>query len=89
MTPINMIDACMEISSAELGVLAARCPHCQGNFEIRPATDRIDLGYCDGGPVVRFDVAFSLSFAGLVVEHGEDPPVLVLRTSDRRWVFRE
>ena len=89
MTPINMIDACMEISNAELGVLAARCPHCQGNFEIQPATDRIDLGYCDGGPVVSFDVAFSLSFAGLVVERGEDPSVLVLRTSDRRWVFRE
>lgn len=89
MTSINMIDACLEISNAELGVLAARCPHCQGHFEIQPAIDRIDVGYSDGNTVARFDVALSLSLVGLVVERGENPPSLALSTSDRRWVFLE
>ena len=89
MTPIDMMDACTEIANAELGVLAARCPHCQGQFEIRPATDQIDLGYCGGTTVIRFDVALSLAVAGLVVKRGEDLTSLVLNTPDRVWKFRE
>ena len=83
MTAIDMIDACMEIANAELGVLAARCPHCQGHFEIRPANERIDLGYCVGTTALRFDVAHSLAVAGLVAERGEDLTSLVLLSSQK------
>lgn len=89
MTPLDMIDACVEMSNADLGVLAARCPHCQGHFEIQPVTDRIELGYCDGAATVRFEVALSLPVDGLVVERNESPPSLVLRRLDRHWVFQE
>lgn len=87
MPPLAMIAACTAVADAELGVLAARCPHCQGYFELRPATDRIEIGYCAGTTPARFDVALVLAVDGLVVEHEEDPPVIVLRQHDRRWQF--
>ena len=89
MTPLAMIDACTALAAAELGVLAARCPHCQGYFEIRPATDRIEIGYCGGNAVARFDVALSLACDGLVVGREEAPPGLLLKLLDRRWRFAE
>ena len=87
MAPLAMIAACTEVVDAELGVLAARCPHCQGYFELRPATGRIEIGYCAGSSVASFDVALSLAVDGLVVERQEDPPSLVLRQLDRCWKF--
>ena len=84
-----LLDACSELVDAELGVLASRCPHCQGYLEVLPTTDRIDIGYLTGASTRRFDVAFFLPYAGLTFERSADPPFLQLEAADRRWEFRE
>lgn len=64
LTALDLLNACDELIDASLGILAARCPYCQGRLEIRPAAGRIEIGYIVGQ---RFDVAFSLDCVGLEV----------------------
>ena len=85
MTPTELLDACLELVNAELGVLSARCPYCQGALEIRPVDDRVDVGYCVGSAEVRFDVVISLPCAGLRVSRSAGG--LVLNTAERNWTF--
>jgi len=85
MTPAELLDACTDLVSAELGVLGARCPHCQGALEIRPVHDRVDIGYCIGATDVRFDVVISLPCAGLRVSCSAGG--LVLEATERNWTF--
>ncbi|MEI7430588.1 MAG: hypothetical protein WCL27_09035, partial [Betaproteobacteria bacterium] len=89
MTPTNLIDACTELANFELGVLAARCPHCQGHLEMRLSSGQIDLGYCAGNSPVRFDVAQTITVDGLLVTHEASPPGLVFLYLERRWVFQD
>jgi hypothetical protein len=49
----------------------------------------VDIGYLIGAGKERFDVALSLSFAGLVVWHEEHSPRLILKAAERTWEFRE
>jgi hypothetical protein len=88
MTPENLIDACSGLLNMTLGVLAARCPHCQGQLEIRPGQDQIELGYCAGGDALRFDVAYTQPCPGLQVEYLEAAQGLQLIYADRVWTFR-
>lgn len=78
------LDACTEVLDARLGVLEAICPYCQGVFEIRPATERLDLGFRNGD---EFQVAQSLSFEGLTLERSENPAGLRLMSPARTWSF--
>ncbi|MBK1681912.1 hypothetical protein [Rhodocyclus tenuis] len=89
MTPNNIIDACNELVDADLGVLGARCPHCQGYFEIQPENGQLKLGYCAGKATASFEVAHSLTFAGLEVVRQESPPALLLSAGELRWQFEE
>jgi hypothetical protein len=88
MTPTNLIDACTELVDLDLGVLAARCPHCQGQLELRLSNGQLDLGYCTGNNPLRFDVAQSIAVDGLVVTRDTTPPSLVIAHDDRHWVFQ-
>ena len=88
MTPENLIDACSELLDEGLGVLAARCPHCQGQIELRPEQELIELGYCSGRDGLKFDVAYSLPCPGLRVDRLEAPPGLQLIYGERVWEFR-
>jgi len=89
LTSLDLLDACDEFADADLGVLSARCPFCQGLLEIRPADGCIEIGYVVGGAGNRrFDVAFSLPLDGLTVESGEAAS-LQLRSPERTWVFRQ
>jgi len=89
MTAMELLDGCSELIDAHLGVLSARCPHCQGYLEVRPAAGQVDIGYTVGTGNTRFDVALSLPYEGLVIEHSENPPSLTLKAPGRHWAFRE
>jgi hypothetical protein len=54
-----------------------------------PTNGRVDIGYLIGAGKERFDVALSLSFAGLVVWHEEHSPRMTLKAPGRAWEFRE
>ena len=86
LSALDLLNACDELADASLGVLSARCPHCQGRLEIRPALGRLDIGYLVGP---RFDVAFSLPCEGLEILAGTDGDCLHLRTPTQHWEFRE
>jgi len=86
LTALDLLNACDELADASLGILAARCPYCQGRLEIRPAAGRIEIGYIVGQ---RFDVAFSLDCAGLEVLADAGDGSLRLRMPEKGWEFRE
>jgi hypothetical protein len=89
LTALDLLNACDELFDAELGVLGACCPHCQGQLEIRPVAGQIDIGYVVGADKPRFDVAFSLACAGLEIVASTGSGCLRLRTPDQHWEFRE
>jgi hypothetical protein len=83
-----LLDAGEELIDAGLGVIAGHCPHCQGNLELMPSADRLDVGYLNKSG--SFDVVLSLPLAGLAVEREPDGDVLVARTGDARyWKYAE
>ncbi|MDK9725227.1 MAG: hypothetical protein OEL88_10065 [Sterolibacteriaceae bacterium MAG5] len=83
-----LLDACSGLLDAGLGVLAARCPACQGYLEVRPVEGRLDLGYLGGaGSAGRFEVALSLLAEGLAVERHDD--TLRVALAGRHWAFSE
>ena len=88
LTALDLLNACDELIDADLGVLSARCPYCQGRLEIRPAAGQIDIGYIVGSELPRFDVAFSLDCAGLEIIAGGEADCLHLRTPTRHWTLR-
>jgi hypothetical protein len=89
LTALDLLNACDELVDADLGVLAARCPHCQGRLEIRPVAGQIDIGYVVGTDKPRFDVALSLACADLEIVAGGASDCLRLRTPDQHWEFHE
>lgn len=89
MTPMDLLDACTGLIDADLGVLEAQCPHCQGNLEIRPADAEIDIGYCVGGTETHFETALVLPYPGLNVQRAADGSALVLSAPEREWTFAE
>jgi hypothetical protein len=89
MTPADLIEACSGLLNLELGVLTARCPHCQGHFEIQPGEDQIAVGYSAGVETPRFDVAYIQPSPGLRVERLGAQQGLTLTYADRTWVFSE
>lgn len=89
MSAAELLDACTELVDAHLGVLAARCPHCQGYLEVQPTSGRVDVGYLTGaGRDAHFAIAISLPFDALDVQRCESPPYLRLATAERAWDFR-
>lgn len=89
MSVADLLDAGTELIDTRLGVLAARCPHCQGNLELLPADGRVDIGYIVGTADRRFDIAVSLPYDGLHVERQEHPARMILTNASRRWEFQE
>ncbi len=89
LTALDLLNACFELSDAELGVLAARCPHCQGLLEIRPGAGQLDVGYVVGKGQPRFDVAFTLVCEGLEIMASDEAGCLQLSTPAKNWTFRE
>jgi hypothetical protein len=83
LTAREVLDACEEVADGELGVLACRCPYCQGSLEVLPAAGRVDIGYVMNG---RFDVVLSLPEDGLTVERGADG-TLKVAAPGRGWGF--
>jgi hypothetical protein len=88
LTAAELLDACTELIDFRLGVMEARCRHCQGYLEVMPAKGRIDIGYLIGTDDKRFDVALSLPFEGLEVERAESPPCVKLKAPGLVWEFR-
>lgn len=67
LTPFALLDAAGELDDPHLGVVAGRCPHCQGYLELRPVAGRLEVGYAvRGAGTSRFDAVLSLDAAGLV-----------------------
>jgi hypothetical protein len=79
-----MLDACEELIDAELGVLAARCPHCQGYLEVLPEAGAVLVGYLTGG---RFEAVRTLPAEGLAVLQAVDTGTLALSMGGQSWRF--
>ena len=84
LSPSAWLDACDELLDGEHGILAARCPACQGRLEILAQTGSLQLGYRNGN---NFTAALSLDYPGLQVGTAGDR--LRLRADEREWFFGE
>lgn len=87
LTPQQVLDACEEIADAAQGILACRCPFCQGHFDVRPGECRVDLGYLSHH---GFDVVVSLPADGFSVLRDTSSGALRIRSSGqngRHWKF--
>jgi hypothetical protein len=82
--PSAWLDTCDELLDSEHGILATRCPACQGKLELLPKTGSLLLGYRNGK---HFEAALTLDYPGLLVEASSDR--LCLRADEREWVFVE
>ncbi|MBL8489916.1 MAG: hypothetical protein JNM82_03965 [Rhodocyclaceae bacterium] len=89
LTAIAMLDACRELLDAELGVIAGRCPHCQGYLELAPGEGGLRLGYVvRAAGLARFDAVQTLACADMRVDRiAGDRPGLRVCAGDRRWEF--
>jgi len=83
MTARDWLGATTALLDTELGVLAARCPHCQGYLELRPLAGRVDIGYRVGKENHHFEVALTLPYPGLAVNHLET--AIQLSAGDDAW----
>ena len=86
---LEWINACAELIEADLGVLSACCPYCQGEIEIRPEAGRINLGYCLMEPSPHFEAVLTLPYDDLDIEASANRRVLVLACPDGRWEFSQ
>jgi hypothetical protein len=80
-----VLGSCEELIDGERAIVAGRCPHCQGRFDVMIVPGRLDIGYVDRGN--RFDVVLSLPSHGLValLEAGGD--WLAVSSEGRRYRF--
>lgn len=85
LTPAQVLDACEAIIDASLGVVSARCPHCQGYFEVRPRAESVGIGYVQNG---RFEEAMTLPAAGMAVLRDTASGTLRVRLASRDWKFK-
>lgn len=89
MTPAELLDACGELLSPELGVLAAHCPHCQGYIEVRPSPGQLEIGYLSNGASPRFEAVIALPSPNLECHRGAVPVHLSISLAGRYWAFTE
>ena len=89
LTAAELLDTGTELIDPRLGVVEAHCPHCQGRLEMIPVAGRVDVGYLIGPGKERFDVALSLPFEALDVDHAENATRMTLKAPGRSWEFRE
>jgi hypothetical protein len=80
----QVLDACEEMVGEH--VLDCHCPFCQGYFEVRPATDMLEIGYLRNG---RFDVVVTLPAVGLTALRDTTTGNLRLRLEGRDWKFSD
>jgi len=80
--PAAWLDACDELLDPALGLLATHCPACQGNLELLPGPDRLELGFRNGK---HFEAARNLDFPGLRITLGDDR--LSLACNGREWNY--
>ncbi|MCX8085792.1 MAG: hypothetical protein N3C63_02710 [Rhodocyclaceae bacterium] len=81
---LRVLDACEEMVGE--GVLGCRCPFCQGYFEVRPTTGKLEIGYLRGG---QFETVLTLPCEGLAVLRDTTNGALRLRLAGRDWKFDE
>jgi hypothetical protein len=87
--PDELLDACGELLSPELGVLAARCPHCQGYIEVLPTTGSLLIGYLKDGATPLFETVITLPCVELEIHLSTAPPQLIAAFAGRSWFFTE
>jgi hypothetical protein len=80
----QVLDACEELVGEH--VLDCHCPFCQGYFEVRPATDMLEIGYLRNG---RFDIVVTLPAVGLTALRDTTTGNLRLRLEGRDWKFSD
>lgn len=87
LTAAALLDAGDSLDDAAPGVVAGRCPHCQGRLELRPAGGRVEVGYlARHAGTTRFDVVLCLSLEGLEASPASDG-ALEVRAGSRTWRF--
>ena len=88
MTADQLLDACVAMVDPDVPALGARCPYCQGYFEVHPVAGGIEIGYRGDEGVPHFDVVQQLAIETLALDHQGMPERLVLVTQDRRREFQ-
>ncbi len=87
LTAFALLDSAGELDEPDLGVVAGRCPHCQGYLELRPAAGRLEVGYVvRGAGTWRFDAVLSLEAAGLAPSLAAEGS-LTVTAGGRAWRF--
>jgi len=89
LTPAELLDACGELLSPELGVLAARCPYCQGYIEVRPTPDSLQIGYLRDGATPVFQAVITLACSGLEIRNAPEQGRMDVMLGERSWHFVE
>lgn len=82
----QVLDACEDLLDAAAGVVAGRCPFCQGYFEVQPESGVLHLGYLSHG---RFEAVRSLPSEGLTVLRVVGSGTLTVSLDGRQWRFGE
>lgn len=88
MSAEQLLDACEGIADAGLGVLDAHCPYCQGHLQVRPAADRLDLGYLAANGN-GFDAVIGIPCPGLVSHVASGDGGIEVTLGERHWRFAE
>lgn len=87
MTADQLLDACVAMVDPDVPALGARCPYCQGYFEVHPVAGGIEIGYRGDEGTPHFDVVQQLAIETLALDRDGMPERLVLTTPDRQREF--
>ncbi|HTZ00138.1 MAG TPA: hypothetical protein VMB75_09900 [Rhodocyclaceae bacterium] len=88
LTAVELLDAVEEFADLGQGVLAARCPHCQGYLELQPDQGRLDVGYL-GRAGQHFVAVLGLPVEDLRLLREVESGAMTVVAGGRRWQFRE
>ena len=84
LTPEQVLSACEDIADASAGVLACRCPFCQGHFDVKPQAGMLSIGYLQPA---GFAAVIELPAQGLTAL--SDGKTCLVKFAERQWKFRE
>ena len=87
LSAVDLLDASSEVVDFDLGVIATRCPHCQGYLEVMPTPGQLDVGYSSGTGKIHFEAVMSLLCASLERVCVDDPPCMIVSAPGRSWRF--
>lgn len=87
LTAEELLEAGDELIDAQLGVIATRCPHCQGNLEFLPGVGQIEVGYLNRSG--EFETVLLLACNGLAAARIAGGDTLTVQVSGKQYRYAE